>query len=159
MERITKNLEFDATTVNSVSSLSFVRSLPLALTLFYTIICLVTMMISRDNINNYVRNLCSGALFNSAFGQFSFCIVHYMFHVAGFFVQQCCDLCMCLCVSMPKFAEEVYRIDGHYSLCHSLLATITLYNNGNNNKKHESDKKHCVLFTWRWTTISIDLIR
>lgn len=64
----------------------------------FNIICLVTMMISRDNINNYVCNLCSGD-YLAAFSQFSLAFSFFwcMFHVVWFFVQQCCDLCMCVC--------------------------------------------------------------
>lgn len=71
------------------SGFPYLLPLPLALTLF-NIICLVTAMISRDNINNYVRNLCSGD-YLAAFSQFSF----YMFvWFTLLCFQQCCDLCM-----------------------------------------------------------------
>lgn len=48
------------------------------------------MMISRDNINNYVRNLCSGD-YSTAFIQF---FLHRMSNAWTFFAKQCCDLCI-----------------------------------------------------------------
>lgn len=115
---------------------------------------------ARDNINNYVRNLCSGD-YLAAFSQF------FLFHFICLYALRCfvstmlrfMHVSLCVCVSMPKCTGEVHRIDGHYSLCHSLLATIIHRTREAKKTRHESDKKHCVLFTWRWTFISIDLMR
>lgn len=138
-------LNLDATNVDLAAPLA--RSLTPACShaLLY-FVRLVTMMISRDNINNYVRNLCSGDYLTVHLANFLIvcCIcICICFALLDFFVQQCCDLCNCVCVSMPKCSEKVHRIDGHYTLCHSLLATVIV-----NNKKSTNQIKEtlCVIY-------------
>lgn len=103
------------------------------------------MMISRDNINNYARNLCSGD-YLTAFIQFSFA-VHanaWMFLIAWFFREtmlRCVHVCVC--VNAKLCTSKVHRIDGHYSFCHSLLATITSYWSTESDKEQ---KNLCVIY-------------
>lgn len=93
------------------------------------------MMISRDNINNYVRNLCSGD-YLAAFSQFS---SFYMFVWFTLFRFNNVAIYASECVSMLKCTGERPLFPLPFAFSHYYIVREEEEKN-----RHESDKKHCV---------------